>query len=93
MDNELRLDIIATVRAAMQQVAEENDERWLSADELTEQFGFFSASWLRRYGHTLPRTQVIVTESDGKSHKTAFCYPRNRIQRMIMSNQIKNLKA
>ena len=92
MDKELKRDIMATVRAAMQQVAEENEEVYLSKEQLLEQFGFLSESWLRRYGHLLPRTECQV-EDNGVIHRTGWGYPRNKIQRMIMNNQLKFLKA
>lgn len=91
IDRDLRAEIVATVRAAVQQVAEDNQEVWLSKEQLLAQFGFLSDSWLRRYGHTLPRTKAVVVDEAGERHETAFAYPRNRIQRMIMNNEIKTL--
>ena len=91
IDRELRSEIMATVRLAVRQIQEENREVWLSKDQLIQQFGFLSESWLRRFGHTLPRTKAIVTDNDGTQHETGFAYPRNKIQGMIMNNDIKNL--
>jgi hypothetical protein len=91
IDRELRAEILATVRAATQQAQEENQEVWLSKEQLLAQFGFLSESWLRRYGHTLPRTKAVVVDEDGTRHETGFAYPRNKIQKMIRNNEIKNL--
>lgn len=81
---------IAIERGIAQRMAEA--ERWLTADELIAQFGCFSKSWLKNYGHLLPRTQAVVTEPDGSSHASAWCYPMHKINRMLHDNSIKHLK-
>lgn len=91
MDKELRLDIMGTVRIAMQDALEDAQEVWLTGDQMTKQFGMFTRDWLRRYGDRLPRTQAVVRDSAGIEHKTGWAYPRNKIQRMIRENKIKEL--
>ena len=91
MDNELRIDIMCTVRRAMQDALEGAQEVWLTGEQVTQQFGMFTRDWLRRYGDRLPRTQAIVRDSDGVEHKTGWAYPRNKIQKMIRENKIKEL--
>ena len=90
--NELLAAIRAIIRRCINEVRDENEEVWLSKDELLKQFGMFSDEWLKRYGETIPRTQAIVTESDGESHATRWAYPRNKIQRMIADGSIKQLR-
>lgn len=51
----------------------------------------FTPSWLKRYGHKLPRTRAIVTGEDGQQHTTGWAYPRNKMQRLIRENSIKQL--
>lgn len=51
-------------------------------------------SWFRSYGDTLPRTNIIVTEDDtNKEHRTGWCYPLNRLKRMLISGELKNLRV
>ena len=90
--NELLAAIRAIIRRCINEVRDENEEVWLSKDELLKQFGMFSDEWLKRYGETIPRTQAIVTEADGESHATRWAYPRNKIQRMIADGSIKQLR-
>lgn len=92
LDRQTKTEIVMAVRDAANRIAVTYDERWLTADQLVEQFGFFTLSWLRRYGHLLPRTRVEVKSDDGKCHVTSWCYPRNKIQTMIQDGTIKNLK-
>lgn len=90
MDKQLHIDIMATVRRAMQESLEDSMEVWLSGDELCKQFQMFTPGWLKRYGCRLPRTRAVV-HSEGVSHASGWAYPRNKIQRMIRENAIKNL--
>ena len=90
MDKKLKQEIIETVRRALRE-SELVDEVWLTGEQLSTQFGFFTKAWLKSYGHTLPRTRAIVNCGDGTSHRSGWCYPRNTIQRMIMDGRIKEL--
>lgn len=91
MDKMLRAEIVAEVHRAMKESLEMYQEQWVSGDELGKQIQFFSRSWLRTYGHTLPREQVVVT--DDKPHHTGWCYPLHRIQRMLQSGELKALRV
>ena len=43
------------------------NEVWLTAEELSKQIQFFSKSWLKDYGHYLPREHVVYEDkSTGK---------------------------
>ena len=88
MDYQTRQEIMQAVKAAMQQVMEATDERWLTSKQLCEQFGMFSPSWLKMYGHMLPRTQATVTDERGREHVSSWAYPRNKIQRMIAEGRL-----
>ena len=92
LDQRTRSEIVLAVRDAARRISTNYEERWLTSEQLIEQFGFFSASWLRRYGHLLPRTRIEVQGADGQSHNTCWCYPRNKIQQMIIDGTIKELK-
>ena len=91
MDKMLRAEIVGEVRRAMKESLEMYQEQWVSGEELCKQMNFFSRSWLRSYGHTLPREQVVVT--DDKPHHTGWCYPLHRIQRMLQSGELKALRV
>ena len=64
------------------------NEVWLTAAKLSEQIQFFSKSWLEDYGHLLPREHMMYEDEDGVVHKTSWCYPLHRIQRMIHENKL-----
>ena len=64
------------------------NEVWLTAAKLSEQIQFLSKDWLSRYGHLLPRERVVYEDEKGVMHKTSWCYPLHRIQRMIAEQQM-----
>ena len=87
--NELKL----VVRRAVEEEREMYNEVWLTEKELIAQFGMFTKSWLKTYGHSLPRKRAIVCDERGERHSTSWCYPRNKIQRMIQSGEIEQLRC
>ena len=93
MDKMLRAEIIGEVRRAMQESLEMYREQWVSGEELCKQISCITKSWIRTYGHILPREQVIVTDSDNVPHRTGWCYPLHRIQRMLQSGELKALRV
>ena len=96
LDKEIKREIARyakqCISEAAESVAEFYEERWITEKELKAQFCCFSPSWLRNYGHLLPRTRAIVTDEDGVQHMTGWIYPRNQIQHLIQGNGIKNLQ-
>lgn len=91
MDRQLRTQIVQEVRRAVVELTEAYDEQWLTEKQLCEQMGFFTAGWLRRYGDTLPREQVCVTDAEGVTHKTAWCYPKKKLLRLIKEGALRSL--
>lgn len=87
----LRAEIIATVRATMQEVLEGADEVWLKPKQLLEQFGMLSQEWLDTNGHLLPREYASVIWPDGSEKSTRYAYPMHKINRMIMNGELKGL--
>lgn len=87
----LRAEIIATVRATMQEVLEGADEVWLKPKQLLEQFGMLTQEWLDNNGHLLPREYASVVLPDGKEKCTRWAYPKHKINRMIMNGELKGL--
>ena len=92
MDATLRAQIVKTVQKSVAEALEGANERWVSGEELTTYFAFFTKSWLRLYGQALPRTRAIVT-ADGREHSTGWCYPLHKIQRMVRDGEIKGLRT
>ena len=91
MDRMLRAEIIATVRATMQEVLEGADEVWLKPKQLVEQFGMISQEWLDRNGELLPREYASVVLPDGEEKCTRWAYPMHKINRMIQEGKLKGL--
>ena len=90
MDKMLRAEIVGEVRRAMQESLEMYREQWVTEKELMKHVQCLNKTWFKTYGHTLPREQVVVT--DDKPHRTGWCYPLHRIQRMLQSGELKTLK-
>ena len=66
MDRLLRNEIVAEVRKSMTEILEVANERWLTGDELCEQFQMFSKGWLKAYGDRLPRQRAEVMDDGVK---------------------------
>lgn len=92
MEKELRNSLMVIVREAVENSLEGAEEKWLNGDQLVAQFGCFTKAWLKTYGHTLPRTRAIVSDDDGNEHKSGWCYPLHKINRMLLTGTIKQLK-
>lgn len=90
IDALLRVQIIAEVKNAMSEVLESSQEEWLTGDELGRRIQFFTKSWLKTYGQLLPRERVTVDDVEG-THRTGWCYPLHRIQRMIADGKLRKL--
>ena len=89
MDRLLRAEIVAEVRKSMTEILEVANERWLTGDELCEQFQMFSKGWLKAYGDRLPRQRAEVMDDGVKVSRWA--YPQHKIARMIQDGSIKEL--
>ncbi len=87
IDRETREAIRKTVTAAMEDALLTYEERWLTSEQLMEQFGMISKDWLRRNGWRLPRGRFEFKDSDG-TVATRWGYPQHRIARMIRENTL-----
>lgn len=85
---ELRLLIVNTVRTTLR----ESNEKWLSKEQLMEQFQMFTPSWMKTYGDLLPCSHATVVDSNGIAHDSRKAYPMYKIQEMIQSGAIKDLE-
>ena len=86
---EIREDVLAAMRTAMLQM----EERWISGDELCNQFQMFTKKWLKSYGDALPRRRVTVTGIDGESHSTRWAYAQHEIARNIAMGMYDDMKV
>ena len=93
IDRLTREAIAATVMKATREANEVYDEVWLTGKQLSEQVGFFSKEWLKRYGMTLPREAVKVKDRNGVIHRTGWCYPKKKILRMIADGEMRGLEV
>lgn len=93
LDKQTREAIAASVRKAAMDANEIYDEVWVTGKQLSEQVGFFTKEWLKRYGMTLPREAVKVRDENGVVHRTGWCYPKKRILRMIAEGQMRQLEV
>ena len=91
LDKETKSAIVYAVDAAVREAMSQFGEEYVSGKELGKRFQMFTANWLKLYGHLLPRTRAEVTEASGDVHVTGWCYPVNKIGRMIETGEIKRL--
>lgn len=90
IDQMTRMQIASEIKRNMKEANELYNEKWVSAKALSAQFSMFTADWLKRYGHLLPRTQAIVREGNDE-HCSGWSYPLHTIARMVKDGDIKNL--
>lgn len=90
MEKKLEMEILAAVRAAVSKTMSEQNEVWVTAKELCQQFHFLTPSWLKAYGKLLPQTAASVTGPDG-TVTTRPAYAKNEIQAMIRDGRIQAL--
>ena len=84
--------IITAVTKVAQQHYQVNEERWLTAEQLSEYVGVFTKRWLQDHGDMLPRTPIEWEDTKGARHATSYLYPLHQIQAMIADGRIKELR-
>ena len=82
--------VINLFRKIIYEILEVEQEKWISGDELCEQFQMFSKGWLKAYGDRLPRQRAEVNDN-GEIKVSHWAYPQHKIARMIQDGTIKNL--
>ena len=91
LEKELQCAIMQTIEEGVREAMSQFGEEYVTGKELCKRFQMFTPNWLKLYGHLLPRTRAEVTEQTGKVRVTGWCYPVNKIGRMIESGEIKRL--
>ena len=91
--NELKRFIEQTVEATITKTLRKHNEKWLSREQLMEQFQMFTPSWMKTYGYLLPQQEAMVIDKDGILRHSREAYPMYQIQEMIMTGKIKDLSC
>ena len=81
-DKETREAIKEVVQQSVTEALMSYEERWLSAEQLVEQFGMLSKDWMRHNAWRLPRGRFEFKDQDGTVH-TRWAYPQHEISQMI----------
>lgn len=61
LDKKTREELISTVKRVAIEILEGPQENWITADEVSKLFPFFSKEWMKKYSRLLPRKRVEVT--------------------------------
>jgi len=88
MDRILREQIVREVRNAMTTYA----EKWVTAEVLCEHIGTLTPRFLKDHGQMFDRTRVEWADGQGTRHTQAWLYPLHKIQEMVASGAIKQLR-
>ena len=91
LDKDTKSAIVYAVEAAVREAMSQFGEEYVTGKELGKRYQMFTPNWLKLYGHLLPRTRAEVKEASGETHVTGWCYPVNKIGRMIEEGEIKRL--
>lgn len=93
IDRQLRAEIVAETRKAIQEAYETYNEKWLKAEEVSQYISVMTPKWLESHGQMLPRTSPEWIDDDGILHKSPIMYPLHRLQAMMADGRIKELRA
>lgn len=88
LDKKTREELISTVKRVAIEILEGPQENWITADEVSQLFPFFSKEWMKKYSYLLPRKRVEVMDKNGITTRSRWYYSRNRILRMVRENDI-----
>ena len=93
MDRKLREEIAVEVQKAVTAAMMAVGERWITADELCNQFQMFSKDWVEKYGDILPRKKVKVECTiSGEKRGTRWAYPQHQIALNIANGLYDDMK-
>ena len=95
LDNETQKMIADAIERGVAKAMEKMKmygEVWLTAEEVVNQFGMISADFMKRKGKLLPRERLEWVDNDGIVHQGAWAYPRNRLQEMVASGELRCLE-
>jgi hypothetical protein len=93
IDKITRTALLKVVDDAMREKMEMYNEEWVSGKELSHRIAAFTSGWMKLYGRSLPRTQVVVRDENNVEHQTGWVYPLHKIQGMMQDGRIKELRV
>ena len=90
LDEEIRKELTELVGSAITAATRAQNERFVTGDRLCEIYQMFTKSWLKTYGHLLPRCRVRMCDEDtGElSNTKRWAYNVAAIQKMIDHNNL-----
>ncbi len=90
MDRLLRTAIAREVQRGVIDALETGNEKWITAKELCNQFQMLTPSWVKTYGHLLPRSRAGVNNGEATQH-TRWAYPQHKIARLIAEGKLQDI--
>lgn len=88
LDKKTRDDLVATIKRVAVEILEGPKETWLTGDEVTKTWPFFTKDWMKKYAYLLPRKQIVTVDRHGAETEGRWFYPRNKILRMVQEEDI-----
>ena len=85
LDRDTREAIRDVVQKSMTEALLTYEEKWVTSEQLMQQFGMLSKDWMRRNAWRLPRGRFEFPDGDGKV-VTRWAYPLHTIARMITTD-------
>lgn len=90
MDRQLRQEVVREFRRAMEGL----NERYVTAETLSQHVETLTPDWLKRNGSCFNRTRVEWTDAQGVRHERGpWLYPLNEIIGMVQDGRIKELEV
>ena len=62
LDKKTKDDLVETVKRVAVEILEGPKETWLTGDEVSKMWPFFSKDWISKYGYLLPRKHIVTIE-------------------------------
>lgn len=89
VSNMTDVDLTLLITASVRKVVNEQACQYVTGKELCRQLQMFTASWLKNYGHLLPRISAsVVNEETGKTVSTGWAYNIGKIRQMVDNNEL-----
>ena len=80
LDKKTRDDLVETFKRVAVEILEGPKETWLTGDEVSKMWPFFSKDWISKYGYLLPRKHIVTIDKDGPTNGRWY-YTQNYVTR------------
>lgn len=94
MDRLLRVEVVQTVKKAVEEAMLVYEERWLTPEQISEHVGTMTPRWLKDHGHLFDEIRTRMewkNPETGKVTTGQWLYPLHKIEQMIATGEIKQL--